>query len=67
MKITILGEEGVPVQVDGEAWVQPPGFVKIIHKSRAQMLVRDKVRGNKSLLLVAQGRGSHLKMRATLY
>ncbi|XP_071798158.1 diacylglycerol kinase delta-like isoform X3 [Asterias amurensis] len=42
VKITILGEEGVPVQVDGEAWVQPPGFVKIIHKNRAQMLVRDK-------------------------
>ncbi|XP_022093446.1 diacylglycerol kinase delta-like isoform X4 [Acanthaster planci] len=42
VKITILGEEGVPVQVDGEAWVQPPGFIKIIHKNRAQMLVRDK-------------------------
>ncbi|XP_038051260.1 diacylglycerol kinase delta-like isoform X3 [Patiria miniata] len=42
VKITILGDEGVPVQVDGEAWLQPPGFVKIIHKNRAQMLVRDK-------------------------
>ncbi|XP_072179956.1 diacylglycerol kinase delta-like [Diadema setosum] len=42
VKITILGEEGVPVQVDGEAWVQPPGLVKILHKNRAQMLVRDK-------------------------
>uniref|UniRef100_A0A3Q4HR86 Diacylglycerol kinase n=1 Tax=Neolamprologus brichardi TaxID=32507 RepID=A0A3Q4HR86_NEOBR len=42
VKITILGEEGVPVQVDGEAWIQPPGIVKIIHKNRAQMLTRDR-------------------------
>ena len=43
VKITILGEEGVPVQVDGEAWVQPPGYIRIGHKNRAQMLTRDKV------------------------
>lgn len=43
VKITILGEEGVPVQVDGEAWIQPPGIVKIVHKNRAQMLTRDRV------------------------
>ncbi|XP_057176267.1 diacylglycerol kinase delta isoform X2 [Triplophysa rosa] len=42
VKITILGDEGVPVQVDGEAWIQPPGIVKIIHKNRAQMLTRDR-------------------------
>ncbi|XP_051921808.1 diacylglycerol kinase eta isoform X3 [Hippocampus zosterae] len=42
VKITILGEEGVPVQVDGEAWIQPPGIVKILHKNRAQMLTRDR-------------------------
>uniref|UniRef100_H3CDE9 Diacylglycerol kinase n=1 Tax=Tetraodon nigroviridis TaxID=99883 RepID=H3CDE9_TETNG len=42
VKITILGEEGVPVQVDGEAWVQPPGIVRIVHKNRAQMLTRDR-------------------------
>ncbi|XP_062300932.1 diacylglycerol kinase eta isoform X1 [Scomber scombrus] len=42
VKITILGEEGVPVQVDGEAWIQPPGIVNIIHKNRAQMLTRDR-------------------------
>ncbi|XP_034424553.1 diacylglycerol kinase eta isoform X1 [Hippoglossus hippoglossus] len=42
VKITILGEEGVPVQVDGEAWIQPPGIVKIVHKNRAQMLTRDR-------------------------
>ena len=43
VKITVLGDEGVPVQVDGEAWVQPPGFIYVIHKNRAQMLTRDKV------------------------
>lgn len=44
VKITILGDEGVPVQVDGEAWIQPPGVIKIQHKNRAQMLTRDRVR-----------------------
>uniref|UniRef100_A0A8D3D4U2 Diacylglycerol kinase n=1 Tax=Scophthalmus maximus TaxID=52904 RepID=A0A8D3D4U2_SCOMX len=47
VKITILGEEGVPVQVDGEAWIQPPGIVQIVHKNRAQMLTRDRVTFNK--------------------
>ncbi|XP_041350490.1 diacylglycerol kinase delta-like isoform X2 [Gigantopelta aegis] len=42
VKITILGDEGVPVQVDGEAWIQPPGYVRIVHKNRAQMLTRDR-------------------------
>ncbi|XP_034020182.1 diacylglycerol kinase delta isoform X2 [Thalassophryne amazonica] len=42
VKLTILGEEGLPVQVDGEAWIQPPGIVKIVHKNRAQMLTRDR-------------------------
>ncbi|KAM9274470.1 diacylglycerol kinase kappa isoform 7-T7 [Morus bassanus] len=34
--------QGVPVQVDGEAWIQPPGIIKIQHKNRAQMLTRDR-------------------------
>ncbi len=38
-----MGEESVPVQVDGEAWLQPPGYIRIVHKNRAQMLTRDKV------------------------
>ncbi|XP_013412393.1 diacylglycerol kinase delta isoform X2 [Lingula anatina] len=38
VKVTIMGDEGVPVQVDGEAWVQPPGYIKFTHKNRAQML-----------------------------
>ncbi|XP_064615103.1 LOW QUALITY PROTEIN: diacylglycerol kinase delta-like [Liolophura sinensis] len=42
LKITIMGDEGVPVQVDGEAWIQPPGYIRIEHKNRAQMLTRDR-------------------------
>uniref|UniRef100_H3AFX4 Diacylglycerol kinase n=1 Tax=Latimeria chalumnae TaxID=7897 RepID=H3AFX4_LATCH len=42
VKITILGDEGVPVQVDGEAWIQPPGYIRIVHKNRAQTLTRDR-------------------------
>ncbi|CAM4549034.1 unnamed protein product [Leuciscus chuanchicus] len=42
VKITILGDEGVPVQVDGEAWVQPPGYIRILHKNRTQTLTRDR-------------------------
>uniref|UniRef100_G1TT33 Diacylglycerol kinase n=1 Tax=Oryctolagus cuniculus TaxID=9986 RepID=G1TT33_RABIT len=40
--ITIEGEEGIPVQVDGEAWVQRPGLIKIKYKNAAQMLMRDR-------------------------
>lgn len=41
--VTILGHEGVPVHVDGEAWIQPPSVIRIHHKNRAQVLIRDKV------------------------
>ena len=41
-----MGDEGVPVQVDGEAWVQPPGYMRILHKNRAQVLIRDRVSGD---------------------
>ncbi|XP_078312935.1 diacylglycerol kinase delta-like isoform X5 [Crassostrea virginica] len=43
VKITIMGDEAVPAQVDGEAWMQPPGYIHIVHKNRAQMLTRDRV------------------------
>lgn len=42
VQINILGEEEVPIQVDGEAWMQPPGTIRIIHKNRVQMLCRNK-------------------------
>jgi diacylglycerol kinase (ATP) len=41
--MSLVGEEGVPVQVDGEAWVQLPGVIRIIHKNRMQMLCRNRV------------------------
>ena len=41
--IRILGNEGVPVQVDGEAWVHPPGIIRIMHKNRVQLICRDRV------------------------
>nr|CAI5860185.1 unnamed protein product [Callosobruchus analis] len=42
IQINILGEEGVPIQVDGEAWIQPPGIIRILHKNRMQMLCRNR-------------------------
>ncbi|XP_050419920.1 diacylglycerol kinase eta isoform X2 [Adelges cooleyi] len=42
VQINILGDEGVPIQVDGEAWIQPPGMIRIIHKNRMKMLCRNK-------------------------
>lgn len=38
----LSGDEGVPIQVDGEAWIQPPGIIRIIHKNRMQMLCRNR-------------------------
>ena len=37
------GDEPVPLQTDGEAWLQPPGVIRIEHKNRIQMLARDRV------------------------
>lgn len=42
VQINILGDEVVPIQVDGEAWLQPPGMIRIIHKNRAQLLCRNR-------------------------
>ena len=30
VKISIIGDEGVPVQADGEAWTQPPGTAMLL-------------------------------------
>ena len=43
--IRIFGDEGVPVQADGEAWVHPPGIIRIMHKNRVQITCRDRVSG----------------------
>lgn len=42
IQINILGDEPIPIQVDGEASLQPPGMIRIIHKNRAQMLCRNQ-------------------------
>jgi hypothetical protein len=47
-----MGDEGVPVQVDGEAWIQPPGYMRIVHKNRAQVLTRDRVSAHFQLFTV---------------
>lgn len=36
------GDDAIPIQVDGEAWIQPPGVLRIIHKNRMQMLCRNR-------------------------
>ncbi|XP_065179146.1 diacylglycerol kinase eta-like [Sycon ciliatum] len=41
IRITITGEEPIPVQVDGEAWLQEPGELVIRHKNCLPMLFRD--------------------------
>ncbi|XP_070142721.1 diacylglycerol kinase eta isoform X6 [Drosophila kikkawai] len=42
VQINILGDEEIPIQVDGEAWLQPPGMIRILHKNRVQMLCRNR-------------------------
>lgn len=46
IQINILGDEGVPIQVDGEAWIQPPGIIRILHKNRMKMLSRNRALEN---------------------
>jgi len=43
IKIHIAPGEKVPMQVDGEAWLQEPGIVSVVHKNRARMLAKNKV------------------------
>uniref|UniRef100_A0A0N5A8D0 DAGKa domain-containing protein n=1 Tax=Syphacia muris TaxID=451379 RepID=A0A0N5A8D0_9BILA len=43
VNIVVTGDEPIPVQVDGEPWLQPPGVIEIVHKNRAHMLVHDPV------------------------
>ncbi len=39
-KLTLCEE--MPIQVDGEAWLQKPGTIVVSHKNKARMLVKDK-------------------------
>lgn len=38
VRITITGQEPIPVQVDGEAWLQSAGRIQIMHKNQAHVL-----------------------------
>ncbi|EDQ88854.1 uncharacterized protein MONBRDRAFT_25986 [Monosiga brevicollis MX1] len=40
--ITMLGMEKLPVQVDGEPWMQSPAVIRISLKGKMQMLCRDR-------------------------
>ena len=41
-KVILNGPDSLPVQVDGEAWLQKPGIIIVSHKNKARMLVKDK-------------------------
>ena len=36
VRVTILEGESIPIQVDGEAWLQEPGVIQIKHKVRVK-------------------------------
>lgn len=42
LKIILHQGDPIPIQVDGEAWMQQPCVLSVTHKGRAQMLSRDK-------------------------
>lgn len=42
-KLTIQGQDTVPMQVDGEAWLQEPGIIVVSHKNKARIIFKDKV------------------------
>jgi diacylglycerol kinase family enzyme len=42
VRVTILEGDPLPIQVDGEAWLQRPGVIQIKHKNRVHMLAKAK-------------------------
>eukprot|EP00039_Didymoeca_costata_P019611 m.338250 g.338250 ORF g.338250 m.338250 type:complete len:1050 (+) comp18353_c0_seq1:343-3492(+) len=42
VRITMLPGDDIPIQVDGEAWMQRPCTLTVYHKGRVQMLCRDR-------------------------
>eukprot|EP00047_Mylnosiga_fluctuans_P024021 m.151041 g.151041 ORF g.151041 m.151041 type:complete len:456 (+) comp9754_c0_seq6:1617-2984(+) len=42
VRITVTGSASVPLQVDGEAWMQAPCVVTITHKNRMLVMSRDR-------------------------
>ena len=43
-KITMHGPDKLPMQVDGEAWLQEPGIIVVSHKNKARIIFKNKVR-----------------------
>lgn len=60
IRITVLGNDSLPMQVDGEAWLQPPGEMIIEHQNHVPMLCRDKVGVHTSYCPVQRFRQSDL-------
>ncbi len=42
-KVVLMGPDKIPMQVDGEAWLQDSGTIVLSHKNKARMIVKDKV------------------------
>ena len=41
----VILQSELPLQVDGEAWIQEAGAILVMHKNRSRMLVKDRVSG----------------------
>ena len=39
----VILQSELPLQVDGEAWMQEAGAILVTHKNRSRMLVKDRV------------------------
>ena len=39
----VILKSEMPMQVDGEAWMQEAGVLMVTHKNKAKMIVKDKV------------------------
>ena len=42
-KINIHSPDTLPMQVDGEAWLQEPGIIVVSHKNKARIIFKNKV------------------------
>jgi hypothetical protein len=42
-KIIMHGPDKLPMQVDGEAWLQGPGIIVVSHKNKARIIFKNKI------------------------
>lgn len=49
-KIIIHGPDKLPMQVDGEAWLQEPGIIVVSHKNKARIIFKNKVKITKQVV-----------------